>query len=91
MPRDPNRNSKSWVYKRTRYGTSAVKKAAIKKTAEASVRDRELRKQQEMRDNEPAEDLITPTNWELRTKCVIGFKRQEVRRKMTELSRSEIL
>jgi hypothetical protein len=42
MPRDPNRNSKSRVYKRTRYGTLAVKKAAIKKANKASLRAREL-------------------------------------------------
>jgi hypothetical protein len=45
MPRDPNRNSKSLVYKGTRSGTSAVKKAAIKKANEATVRARELRRQ----------------------------------------------
>jgi hypothetical protein len=50
MPRDPKRNSKSRVYvKRTKYRTSAVKKEAIKKANEASVRARELRRQQEMR------------------------------------------
>jgi hypothetical protein len=60
MPRDPNRNSESRVYKRTRYGTSAVKKSAIEKANEASVRAKELRRDQEMRENEPAEDFITP-------------------------------
>jgi hypothetical protein len=95
MPRDPNRNSKSRVYKKIWYGTSAIKKAAIKKANEASVRARELRGDQEMRENEAVEDLITPnevieTELRTRTKCVIGFKKQELRRKMTELSRSEI-
>jgi hypothetical protein len=49
MPRDLNRNSKSRVYKRNRYGTLAVKKAAIKKVNEASVKARELGREQEIR------------------------------------------
>jgi hypothetical protein len=49
MPRDPNRNSKFRVNKRNRYGTSAIKKVAIKKANEASVRARELQRDQEMR------------------------------------------
>jgi hypothetical protein len=80
MPRDPNSNRKSRVTKRNRYGTSAVKKAAIKKANEASVRARELRREQEMRKNEPAQDLITPNeviNTELGTPYELRNRVQE--------------
>jgi hypothetical protein len=42
MPRDPKRNTKSRVYERRRYGTSSVKKAAIKKVKDSSMRARQL-------------------------------------------------
>ena len=59
MSRDANRNSKFWICERWRYGTTAVKKAAIKKVNEVSVIARELRRKQERRKNEPVEDTIT--------------------------------
>ena len=68
-----NRNRKFRVYKRNRYGTSAVKKAEIKKANEASLRARELRRQSEMREDEPAEDLLTP-NEVIETKLATPYE-----------------
>jgi hypothetical protein len=56
---DRNRNSKSRVYEGRRYGNSAVEKAAIKKANEGQVRARELLREQERRENEPMEEMIT--------------------------------
>jgi hypothetical protein len=52
IPCDSNRNKKSLVYERRRY-TDTSNKAV---TNEASVKARELRREQERRENEPVQE-----------------------------------